>query len=106
MDFDNSSKTGDFTMILFETSLLAIIGGVLGIIISMIFTWYYGDVGIDISSVGEGFEQLGYSSVMHPVLEMAGYIQVVILVMITGVIASIFPTIRALKMKPAEAVRE
>ena len=95
-----------FTMILFETSLLAIIGGVLGIIISIIFTWYFGDVGIDISSVAEGFEQLGYSSVMHPVLEFIDYIDVIILVMITGLIASIFPTIRALKMKPAEAVRE
>ena len=95
-----------FVMILLETSLLAMLGGVLGIIISYIFTWYYGDVGIDISSVAEGFEELGYSSVMHPVLEFSDYVQVIIIVMITGFIASIFPTIRALKMKPAEAVRE
>ena len=95
-----------FKMIMYETTMLALVGGVVGIVISAIFTWYFGDVGIDISSVGEGFEQLGYSSVMHPVLEMVDYIQVVILVMITGVIASIFPTIRALKMKPAEAVRD
>ncbi len=95
-----------FKMIMYETTMLALVGGVVGIVISAIFTWYFGDVGIDISSVSEGFEQLGYSSVMHPVLEMSDYIQVVILVMITGVIASIFPTIRALKMKPAEAVRD
>lgn len=95
-----------FKMIMYETTLLAIVGGVVGIIISAIFTWYFGNVGIDISSVGEGFEQLGYSSVMHPVLEIIDYVQVVIMVMITGVIASIFPTIRALKMKPAEAVRD
>ena len=95
-----------FKMIMYETTMLALVGGVVGIVISAVFTWHFGDVGIDISSVGEGFEQLGYSSVMHPVLEMEDYIQVVILVMITGVIASIFPTIRALKMKPAEAVRE
>ncbi|RLD69793.1 MAG: ABC transporter permease, partial [Bacteroidetes bacterium] len=70
-----------------------------------IFTWYFGNTGIDISSVGDGFEAMGYSSVMYPVLDFIDYIEVVILVMLTGLIASIFPTIRALKMKPAEATR-
>ena len=95
-----------FVMILFETSLLALIGGVFGILISILFTGYYGNVGIDISSVAQGFEELGYGSVMHPFLEVSDYIQVVIIVMITGLISSIFPTIRALRMKPAEAVRD
>jgi len=55
--------------------------------------------------VGEGIEAVGYSSVLYPVLTLFDYIQVVILVMITGIIASIFPTVRALKMNPAEATR-
>ncbi len=95
-----------FKMIMYETTMLAIVGGIVGIAISMLFTWYFGKVGIDISSVGQGFESLGYSSVMHPVLEFFDYIDVIVMVMITGIIASIFPTIRALKMKPADAVRE
>ena len=95
-----------FKMIMYETSMLAVVGGILGIIVSFLFTWHYGKTGIDISSVAEGFESLGYSSVMHPVLEFIDYIEVIIMVMITGIIASIFPTIRALKMKPAEAVRD
>lgn len=95
-----------FKMIMFETTMLAIVGGALGIIFTYIFTWYYGNVGISIASVGEGFEAVGYSSTMYPFLELSDYIEVIILVMITGVVASIFPTIRALKMKPAEAVRD
>jgi len=94
-----------FSMIMWETSMLALVGGVLGILLTVIFTWYFGDVGIDISSVGDGFEAMGYSSVLYPVLDFIDYVEVVILVMITGLIASIFPTIRALKMKPAEATR-
>jgi ABC-type antimicrobial peptide transport system permease subunit len=85
--------------------MLTAIGGVVGLIITMVFTNYYGLVGIDISSVAEGFEALGYSSVMHPYLETLDYLQVVVLVVITGMIASIFPTIRAIKMNPAEATR-
>ena len=95
-----------FKMIMYETTILAIVGGVFGILISIIFTWYYGDVGIDISSVGQGFESLGYGSVMKPVLEFADYIQVIFLVFITGLISSVFPTIRALKMNPSEAIRD
>ena len=94
-----------FSMIMWETSLLAIVGGALGILITIIFTWHFGNVGIDISVVGEGFEAMGYGSVLYPFLDFTDYIEVVILVMITGLIASIFPTIRALKMKPAEATR-
>jgi len=95
-----------FKMIMYETTMLAVIGGVLGILISMLFTSYFGSVGIDISEVGQGFEALGYSAVMYPYLEFGDYLQVIILVMLTGIIASVFPTIRALKMKPAEAIRD
>ena len=95
-----------FKMIMYETTMLTIVGGVLGILVSVLFTSYFGRAGIDISSVAKGFESLGYSSVMHPVLEFIDYVEVIIMVMLTGIIASIFPTIRALKMKPVEAIRD
>lgn len=95
-----------FKMIMYETTMLAIVGGVLGILVSVVFTSYFGRAGIDISAVAKGFESLGYSSIMHPVLEFIDYIEVIIMVMLTGIIASIFPTIRALKMKPVEAIRD
>jgi ABC-type lipoprotein release transport system permease subunit len=94
-----------FKMIMWETIMLAMVGGILGILLSWLFTWYFGQAGIDISIVGEGIEAVGYSSVLYPVLTLFDYIQVVILVIITGIIASIFPTVRALKMNPAEATR-
>jgi len=99
------NKAKVFRMIMYETSLLGMIGGVLGMLISWWFTTYYGEEGISISMVAQGFEAYGYGSVMYPVLELTDYVQVAIMVLITGVIASIFPTIRALKMKPVEAIR-
>jgi ABC-type antimicrobial peptide transport system permease subunit len=92
-------------MIMQETTMLTLTGGILGILISIIFTTYFGKVGIDISGVAQGFEALGYSSVMYPQLSFTDYLQVIAMVLITGVISSVFPTIRAIKMKPAEAVR-
>lgn len=95
-----------FKMIFYETTFLAIIGTMVGIVISAWFTSYFGENGIDISVVSKGFGALGYGSVMKPYLELTDYFQVLVMVLITGFVASIFPTIRALKMKPVEAIRE
>jgi len=100
------NKRKIFTMIMYETTILTFVGSILGILITIIFISYFGKTGIDISGVGKGFEALGYGSVMHPLLELNDYIKVIFLVLLTGIISSIFPTIRAIKMKPAEAVRE
>jgi len=95
-----------FKMILYETVFLSLIGGILGILISIWFVSYFGDRGISLSIMTKGFEAIGYGSVMYPVLEVADYIEVAVLVLLTGFVASIFPTIRALKMKPVEAIRD
>ncbi len=99
------NKRKVFIMIMQETTLLTLTGGILGILLSIVFMAYFGNTGIDISGVAQGFEALGYSSVMYPKLSFTDYLQVIFMVLLTGIISSIFPTIRAIKMKPAEAVR-
>jgi ABC-type lipoprotein release transport system permease subunit len=95
-----------FKMILYETTFLGIMGGIFGLLVSAWFTSYFGENGIDISSVAQGFEALGYGAVMHPVLTTFDYVSVAAMVILTSFIASIFPTIRALKMKPVDAIRD
>jgi len=100
------NKKKVFTMIFYETSLLGFVGALIGLLISALFVWHFGNVGLNISSFSEGFQAFGYSTVIRPVLDTGDYVEVIIMVFITGLIASIFPTIRALKMKPVEAIRE
>ena len=99
------NKKRIFLMIMFETILLALIGAFIGEIISMLLIKYYGKVGINISSLAEGMESVGYSAISYPVLEPYRYLQITILVILTGIIASIYPAIKALKLNPAEAIR-
>jgi len=99
------NKKKVFSMIMYETTLLTLVGGIIGIVLSVIFIEYYGEKGISILSVGEGFASMGYASVMYPFLDWLDYLEVIGLVLLTGIISSIFPTIRAIKMKPAEAIR-
>lgn len=99
------TKKRIFKMILFETMLLALVGAFTGEFLSMLIINYYGSVGIDLSAWAEGLEKVGYSPITYPSLEFFRYVQITILVLVTGIIASIYPAIKAMKLDPASAIR-
>jgi ABC-type lipoprotein release transport system permease subunit len=99
------NKKRIFLMIMFETIFLALVGAVIGELISMLLIGYFGRTGIDISSMAEGLESVGYSAISYPVLEPYRYLQITVMVIITGIVASIYPAIKALKLHPSEAIR-
>ncbi len=99
------NKKRIFLMIMFETILLALVGAFVGEIISMLLINYFGKVGINISSLAEGLESVGYSAISYPMLEPYRYLEITILVILTGIVASIYPAFKALKLNPAEAIR-
>jgi ABC-type lipoprotein release transport system permease subunit len=94
-----------FLMILFETVFLALVGAVVGEILSVLVIHYFGQTGIDLSNYAEGMESVGYSAMTYPMLEPYRYLQITILVVITAIVASIYPALKALKLEPAEAIR-
>ena len=94
-----------FLMILLETVLLALVGAVVGEILSVFVIKYFGQVGIDLSNYAEGMESVGYSAMTYPYLKPHRYFQITVLVVITAIAASIYPALKALKLEPAEAIR-
>jgi len=94
-----------FMMIMFETIFLALIGALVGEVLSMFLIKYFGKTGIDLSSMAEGLESVGYSAITYPSLEPVRYVQITIMVLITGILASVYPAVKALKLNPAEALR-
>ena len=99
------TKRRVFMMIMLETLFLALVGAFIGEVLSMLLIHYYGNIGIDISSMAEGMESVGYSAITFPVLEAYRYIQITIMVILIGILASIYPAIKGLKLDPAEAIR-
>lgn len=94
-----------FLMILFETVFLALVGAVVGEILSLLVIHYFGQSGIDLTNYAEGMESVGYSAMTYPMLEPYRYVQITILVIVTAIVASIYPALKALKLEPAEAIR-
>lgn len=99
------TKRRVFMMIMLETLFLALVGAIIGEAFSMLLIHYYGNAGIDISSMAEGMESVGYSAITFPVLEGYRYIQITVMVIVIGILASIYPAVKGLRLDPAEAIR-
>ena len=94
-----------FLMIVVESILLSLVGGVVGIIIGAAVAKIRANHPIDLSMWAKGYEALGYDAFVYLHLEPALLINVAIMVIITGVIAALYPAYKALKNDPADALR-
>jgi len=99
-------KARIFGMIVLETLMLGLIGAPLGLLGGWMLVQYFGKKGIDLGSFAEGIERFGLATIIRPELETSIYIQLVLAVFITALLASIYPAYRAIKLKPMEAIRK
>lgn len=100
------NKRRVFSMILWETVFLSFVGALVGMFVSISILQYFIYAGLDLSLFGEGMNAFGFDTVIYPKVEWGFYIQVGVLVFITAIISSIFPARYALKLQPANAIRE
>jgi len=94
-----------FWMIVFESVLLSLTGGIVGIVIGGVSSKFGETHPIDLSMWAQGYQQLGFDAFVYTKLDPTMLINVTILVIITGVIAAIYPAFKALKNDPADALR-
>lgn len=95
-----------FSLILLETSMLSMVGALSGLSAGIALIALFGKTGINFGMWAEGLESVGYSAFVYPEVTVSFYITITILVLFTAIIASIWPTRKALKLNPAQAVRE
>lgn len=94
-----------FSMIVLETVLLTLVGGVIGTLVGSGISKYFETHAIDMSLWAEGYAQLGYNTLVYTSIDINLMISVIIMVIITGIIAALYPAYKALKHEPAEALR-
>lgn len=99
------NKKRVFLMIMLETVFLTLTGAIVGMLLSLGVVALTMQTGIDLSKYAEGFQAIGYSAIVYPKLDYSFFFSVTILVIITGVLSSVYPAIKALKLNPVEATR-
>jgi len=94
-----------FMMILLETVMLSLVGGVFGIMLGWLLNLYFGVKGIDLGAWSTAYKSMGFDTLVYTKLSWSISFEIAIMVIVTGIIAAIYPAMKALKLKPAEAVR-
>ena len=95
-----------FLMINIETILLALISAPIGVLIGWLSVGYFKRVGLDLSHFSKGMQKFGISEVVYPETDYNLYILFIAAVFITAIIGSIYPAIKAIRLKPVEAIRK
>jgi ABC-type antimicrobial peptide transport system permease subunit len=68
---------------------------------------YLSAAGIDISSFsGAAMSGFGFSSIIYPRFPITQLPEVMLIVIGTALIASLFPSLKAIKLQPADALRQ
>ncbi len=90
--------------VVLESSVLMFIGVASGLLVGWLFILWLGD-GIDLSRFAEGMESFGMRTIWKPVLLAGDMVLVAGLSLLFGVLASLYPARRVVKIKPLEALR-
>lgn len=95
-----------FLLILTETVLLTTVGVPVGLVASWFTINSLGNSGIDISSFsGAAMSGFGFSSMIYPEFPVDSLRMVMTIVIGTALVSSIFPSLKAIKLQPADALR-
>jgi len=101
------SKSRVFLMIMLESVFITATGAAGGILLGYLSVSYLSEHGLDLTSVGgDTLAQWGYDPLVYPSITPEEYISVSILIILTAILAAVYPAIKALRLKPGELVRE
>ncbi len=90
--------------VVLESSLIMLLGVVAGVGLGLVLFVLVAD-GIDLSAFAEGVEMAGLRTLFVPVLVVDDIVLVVVLSLVLGVVASLYPARRAVKINALEAMR-
>jgi ABC-type lipoprotein release transport system permease subunit len=92
-------------MIMLESVFLSIIGGVAGMFFGGVVILLTAKNGINFVQYAEGMEAFGYSAHVFPQISAGFFVMATVMIIITGIISSVYPAMKALKLNPVEAIR-
>jgi putative ABC transport system permease protein len=101
-----TNKFKIFSLILLETIFLTMGGVPFGIILGLSTTFYFNKQGLDLSGMGEDLmSNFGFKTVIYPEFPLEKLIPLLSIVIITALLSSLLPAIKAINMKPIDALK-
>ena len=95
-----------FLLVLLETVFLTIAGTPIGLLAAYLITWHYQKHGLDLSGMGKDMmASFGFDTTIYPSFPWEKLIIILILVVGTALLSCLLPALKALRLKPVEALR-
>jgi putative ABC transport system permease protein len=94
-----------FSMIIMETVVLSLTGAGTGMVLTIVMMGILGRTGIDLSILSEGLSRFGIAKILYPSLPVSMYAVLTTMVVATAIAAAIYPAVKALRLRPSEALR-
>ncbi len=99
------NKVRIFSMLMLETIKITVLGGFIGIFLGMVAIEISGATGLNISSYENEIREMGFDSIVHPYIYNNQLFWVILLVLITAILSSIYPALKSLKYKPTDSIK-
>jgi putative ABC transport system permease protein len=87
-----------------ESFLLLLVGGALGNILSFACVWLISKNGIDLTAYAAGMETFGIARIIFPRLLAGDVILANVIVLVLGLLVSLYPAVKAARFTPVEAL--
>lgn len=94
-----------FRLVVLETLLLSFAGLPLGLLLGHLTIAVTSRTGISLTGVEKGMAELGLQSTIYPVPVPEYFLPVAVLVAVLGLLSSLYPARKALKLNPIESMR-
>ena len=96
-----------FLMIVLETSMISMVSAPVGLIAGFLTNVYFEKTGgMDLSQYAGALEQYGGDAIFYPEIAQSTYFFLMLVVIMTALMGAIYPAIKAVNLKPLEAIRK
>lgn len=99
------SRARLLALVLSESAALTLLGAGVGLGVAFALLARLGETGLDLSAFSDALEGYGIGSVVYPRAGTEDVATPLVLAIATGVIAALWPGLRAIRLRPAEALR-